>query len=60
MHPGLNVVTLAEIPNIGEIELEESTSSSQTRPPVEEWNHKPTIKIFYPNCSCLKEKQRQK
>jgi hypothetical protein len=34
-------VTLAEMPNSGTI-----TSRKQTGPPVEEWGHQPTFKIF--------------
>ena len=32
-------VTLAEMPNSGDIEAEESTSYTQAGPPVEGWGH---------------------
>jgi hypothetical protein len=49
---------LAKMPNSGDMELEDTTSSSQTCP-VEEWGHQPT-KLSTQNCSCLKEMQGQK
>jgi hypothetical protein len=39
-------VTLAEMSNSGEMEPEEPTSSRQTGPPVEVWQHQPTFKTF--------------
>ena len=41
-------VTLAEMPNSGDMEPEETTSSSQTGPPTGEWGHQPSYKTFYP------------
>ena len=34
--------------NSGDMALEETTSSSQTGPPVEGWGHQPTYKTFDP------------
>ena len=41
-------MTLAEMPERGDMEPEETTSSSQTGLPVEEWGHQPTYKTFDP------------
>jgi hypothetical protein len=41
-------VTLAKMPNSGDMESEETTSSSQMGSWVEEWGHQPTYKVFYP------------
>jgi hypothetical protein len=41
-------VTLAEMPNSGDMEPEETTSSSQTGPPVEGWGHQLTYKTLDP------------
>jgi hypothetical protein len=53
-------VILAKMPNNVEMEHEETTSSSQTEPQVEVWQHQPTFKIVTQNCFCLKEMQGQK
>jgi hypothetical protein len=39
-------MTLAEMPNSGDMDPEETTSSSQTRLTVERWGYQPTYKIF--------------
>jgi hypothetical protein len=41
-------VTLAKMPNRGNIEPKETTSSSQTGSPVDRWRHKSTYKTFDP------------
>ena len=41
-------VTFAEIPNTGDVEPEELTSSSQIGPLVDRWGHQPTFNIFDP------------
>jgi hypothetical protein len=41
-------VILNKMPNSGEIEPEETTSSSQTGLSVERWRHQHTFKIFNP------------
>lgn len=51
---------LAEIPNGGQIEPEETTSSRYAWPPVEGWGHSPISNFLIHNCSCLKETQGQK
>jgi hypothetical protein len=53
-------IILIEIPNSLEIELEETTSSGQIWPPVEERGHPPVSKNLTQNCPCLKEMQEQK
>jgi len=53
-------MTLAEMPNSGEMEPEKNTSSRETGHQVEVWNHQPTFKILTQTCSCLKEMQGQK
>jgi hypothetical protein len=58
--PRVNEVTLAGMPNNGEMESEETTSSSQTGPPVKGWGHQPTCKLLTQNQSCLKEMQVQR
>ena len=41
-------MTLAKMPNSGDIEPEETTSSTQTGPSVERQGHQPTYKTFNP------------
>ena len=53
-------MTLAEIPNRGEMEPEETTFSVETWSPVEGWGHLPISKFLTQNCSCPKEMQGQK
>ena len=53
-------MTLTEIPNKGEIEPVETTSSRQAQLLVEEWNHLPISKFLTQQCSCPKERQGQK
>jgi hypothetical protein len=53
-------MTLAEIPNRGEIEPEEAIPSKESRLPAKGWCHPPISKILTQNCSCLKEIQGQK
>ena len=44
--PGVNGMTLAEMPNSGDMGPEETTSRSQTGSPMEEWGNQPTYTIF--------------
>jgi hypothetical protein len=53
-------VTLAEIPQKGERETIEITSSSEARPLVEGWGHPPISKLLIQKCSCPKERQGKK
>jgi hypothetical protein len=48
------------MPNSGEREPVESTSTRKTGHHVEEWGHHPTVKTPTHNCSCLKELPGQK
>ena len=48
-------MTLAKIPNSGEMEPEETTSSREIGPPVEVWSHQPTFKLFDPELLLSKE-----
>ena len=41
-------MTLAKMPNSGEMEPEETTSNRWKELPVEGWGHSPTFKIFDP------------
>ena len=52
--------TLDEMPNGGEKELVESTSSRKTEYQVEGWGCYPTVKTLTQNCSSLKELWGQK
>ena len=50
-------MSLAEMPNSGEMEPEEAISRTEIWPPVEAWDHLAIFKILTQNCYCLNEKQ---
>jgi hypothetical protein len=53
-------MTLAKIPNKGEIEPVETTSCRKAWDPFEKWGHLPISKLLTQNCFCLKETQGEK
>jgi hypothetical protein len=50
-------MTLAKMPNSGDIEPEETISTRYALPYVERWNHPLISKCLTQNFSCLKETQ---
>jgi hypothetical protein len=48
------------MPNSGDMKPEETISSSHTEPPVEEWRHQHTYKIFDPKFLLSKRNKGKK
>jgi hypothetical protein len=48
-------MTLAEIPNKGELEPIEIISVGYARPPIGGWNHSLISQFITQNCFCIKE-----
>jgi hypothetical protein len=53
-------LSVAKMPNSGDMKPEETISSSHTEPPVEEWRHQHTYKIFDPKFLLSKRNKGKK